>query len=126
MPKGDGIMERIEVVEVLEKIDVYYPGKVKVENAKFRLDAFAEALKDADAETVNKNLMKHIRTDEWPPSISNLLKENKESSRAVPNFEETRAYLKSRENKHPASEEVRREEAAKVRKILGIKTDGES
>lgn len=88
-------MKKPELVDLLTKIENLYPGRFKCDD--FTAKTWWEVLKDYPIGLCEKNLVKHVKTGEWPPSIANLISGHKDESRVynqnlVDAIENTRTY----------------------------------
>lgn len=72
-------MKKAEFVELMTLIDSFYPGRFK--NDEHTAKAWWEILKGHEFELCKSNLIKHVETSEWIPSIANLIAEEKDTSR---------------------------------------------
>lgn len=117
-------MERTEIALLLRKIDIYYDGKVKKADPKERFESWASVLADIDGELVNQNLMRHVKTNSFPPTLADLIQQPEKEGRAIPTFEQTQRYLKEKDDIQPASDETREKYLAQMRDILGIQGGG--
>lgn len=112
-------MDRNEAKQILRSVVIAYPN-YRVESLSDTLDEYSKRLEKADFYQVEKNLDNHIKSSKFAPSFAELL--SKPNGRVVPNAEETRAYLQKLDEYEPADEAVIKEEAAKVRAMLGVRT----
>lgn len=70
-------MDKLEVVILLETINMYYP-EFPHRNVEDTLNAWFEFFQDEDEKVIKKNLMKHVKYANSPPTIADLLKANKQ------------------------------------------------
>ena len=120
-------MEKNDVIDLIEAIDVYYPGKLKLENPAQTVKIWHEALASYNTDTIKNNLKRHVLSSPFPPGISDLVKQDA-ARVVVPNLEET--YKRIREqDAHAASVKAERTEAEKqeieriqkgIRDMLGM------
>lgn len=121
-------MNKNQVIDVLETISNVYQNKFKMENPKKVIEAWFNVLKDYEFDFVMDNLSQYIKSNHFPPSIADLVKEPEKRDRAIPSIDETREMLrKQKESEEWVAanreqiDEVRKREMAKVAKMLGIK-----
>jgi hypothetical protein len=108
-------MTKREVFQLLKLISVYYdPYEINQE----KVDEWFTVLKHDSFSRLEKNLRKHVAGSPYAPRVSDLIRKPENSSRAIPNVEETIAFLYHQEK--PASEEVVQQSLARMREILGI------
>lgn len=110
-------MNKIDVVEILKTINMYYPS-LKTGDLEKTADAWLKILKTEDKNLILKNLEEHVKTDHYPPTIADLLKVPKERGRYIPNVEETKKMLKEMENRTPATKEEKEKALAEIKKTL--------
>ena len=109
-------MTKREVFQLLKLISVYYdPYEIHQE----KVDEWFTVLKNDSFTRLEKNLRKHVAGSPYAPRVSDLIRKPESSSRAIPNVEETIAFLYQQEK--PASVEVVHESLARMREILGIR-----
>lgn len=117
-------MDRKQTAELLQDIQVSYPGKFHVLEPTRLLNAWTKALLRHDHDKVQANFEKHLETSAFPPTIADLVREKPtDRLNAIPNVEETRAYLETLGKASDLTEEQKatiESEKAKIRKILGI------
>lgn len=118
-------MNRTEVIDLLERIDALYPNRFKPTDLGITIAEWSEALADEDLETVNRNLAKYIKANDWPPNIANLLGVDGGTRTQVKNVKETAEFLQQYENRPPADPKVVAEERAKIRRLLGLDGEGD-
>lgn len=121
-------MKRNEVIDLLQDIEIFYPGKFKIENARI-VELWQNAMAEEDAGKINKNLKRYVLHNEWPPSISQLVDAEPEASGpAVPTLEQTKLYLQGMDNQRErvkeeldlhGNEEIEQAKA-EIRRILNI------
>lgn len=126
-------MNKDDIKTLLNTIDAFYPNKMKVEDPKFTLAVWHDALKDQDSEQVFFMLRTYAQDHDWPPGISNLLPPQEKYT--VPGVNETAERFKRYEEQQAAARQNQIENAeaieaakAKIRKILEIEgeTDAEN
>ena len=81
-------MKKTEVLTTLNAIAMYYPN-FKVGSLEETTDAWHLLLQDSEDAVVTKNLIEHIRTNRFPPTIADLLKLPEARDRAIPTAAET-------------------------------------
>jgi ethanolamine utilization protein EutP (predicted NTPase) len=64
-------MTKTEVYELLEHLEILYPGKYVVDEKS--INAIHFHLDDQDKTTVMRNLKRHAKESPFPPSISELV-----------------------------------------------------
>lgn len=69
-------MTDVEVAKLLKKINLYYPTFLP-HNVDETIDAWFVFLQNEDTEVIVKNLMKHVKYENSPPAISDLLGANR-------------------------------------------------
>src|SRR3954470_16637917 len=95
------LMTKREVFQLLKLISVYYdPYEIHQE----KVDEWFTVLKNDSFSRLEKNLRKHVAGSPYAPRVSDLIRKPKNSSRAIPDVEETIAFLYHQEK--TASEEV--------------------
>jgi len=109
-------MTKRDVFELLKLISVYYES---YEINQEKVDQWFKMLKDYQYGLLERNLRRHVACSPYAPKVSDLIRHPENGSRAIPNVEETRSFLK--QNQKPASEEVVQRSLAKIREILCIK-----
>lgn len=118
-------MNRKEVAELLQTIQASYQNKFNVKDPARTLDTWGKVLLKHDLNKVFSNLERHIETNPFPPTLSDLIKEKPmDRMNAIPNAEETRRYLDSFNNRTELTDEQEQQikiEQQKIRKILGIR-----
>lgn len=72
-------MKKPEMIELLTMIENFYPGRFKCDD--FTASTWWEVLKEYDFVFCKKNLIKHVQDGEWPPTIANLIKGHRDTSR---------------------------------------------
>lgn len=108
-------MTKREVFQLLKLISVYYdPYEIHQE----KVDEWFTVLKNDSFSRLEKNLRRHVAGSPYAPRVSDLIRKPEVSSRAIPNVEETIAFLYQPRKR--ASDEVVNESLAKIREILGI------
>lgn len=116
-------MTKKQVFEILSLINEFYEH---FDITQSKIDSWALLLKNSDFETVKDNLFKHCRTNKFPPKVSELLLEKTiiiDRMNAIPNAEETRAYIESLSQKKELTEQQKNQielEKSKIRGILGL------
>lgn len=120
-------MNKLEITEILDAIVMYYPSTfmVKPEAYKATVESWHLFLQDISKDTVTKNLIEHVKTERFPPSISDLLKvptvdKLENGRRAIPNAEETLLMLEQKANRVVATPEQRQKHLANIAEVLGI------
>lgn len=113
-------MSREEVAQLLGKIEVMYPGRVKCNDPIERFEAFANVLKSRDKELIHQNFMYHVENSPHPPTIAELVK--KAEKQTVPSMDATFAYLNQFELVEPSPERKAKMEKERmdIRNLLGI------
>lgn len=116
-------MTRAEVVELFKAITLSYPAfRLPDELAKDQVLHWYEHLKDVPFEAAMENLREHIRTERFPPTISDIRRGYSEEKSTVPGAEETRQWLREvdrmRERAVPMPEHVRKELRRIVRRTI--------
>ena len=109
-------MTKREVFQLLKLISVYYDS---FDFDQTRVDEWHAVLKVESYHRMEENLRKHVARSPYPPRISELICKAENSSRAIPNGDDTKYILYVKEK--PASKEVVERSLAKIREILGIK-----
>ncbi|MCQ6276012.1 hypothetical protein JMM81_13810 [Bacillus sp. V3B] len=108
-------MTKREVFQLLKLISVYYdPYEIHQE----KVNEWFAVLKNDSFSRLEKNLRKHVAGSPYAPRVSDLVRKPETGPRAIPNVEETIAFLYHREK--PASDEVVQASLARMREILGI------
>lgn len=92
-----------------------------MDDPKATIEAWHMILKDYSMDEVGEALKSHVENSPFAPTVSDLIK--KHTGRSIPNVEETRLLLNQYSQAQVASDEVREEEMAKIRIILGIKRE---
>lgn len=116
-------MKKSEVIDLLEQIDLFYPGRFRMEDPQKTINSWHNLLKDEDPKRIEENLIYHAKNSQYVPGISDLLKEPEGKKRVTPNADETQAYLKRYEEKanQPKDEEEIKKIQQEIRKMLNIK-----
>ncbi|WP_084786764.1 replicative helicase loader/inhibitor [Bacillus tuaregi] len=109
-------MTKREVFQLLKLISVYYEA---YEINQEKVDQWFMMLQDYPYSRLEKNLRKHVAFSPYAPKVSDLIRTADNGSRAIPNVEETLAFLYKKQK--PASPEVVQQSLTKIREILGIK-----
>ena len=116
-------MTKKEVFQLLKLIALYYePYEISQE----KVNEWFDVLKNESSKTLEQNLRCPASHSSYAPRISNLIRKPENGLRAIPNYEETLAFLY--QPVKPASEEVIQCSLAAIREVLGIKRgeqDGE-
>lgn len=111
-------MKKIEVVEVIEAIITFYPGTFKIDSVEETANAWYLFLKDCDKDIVMLTLKEHIKTNKFPPAISDLLAI--ENGRYIPNriktLELTSELLELKQSR--LSEQDREKESGHISHVL--------
>jgi hypothetical protein len=108
-------MTKREVFQLLKLISVYYdPYDIHQE----KVDKWFAMLKSDSFSRLEKNLRKHVAGSPYAPRVSDLIRKPEISSRAIPNVEETIAFLGQPGKR--ASDEVVQDSLARMREVLGI------
>jgi hypothetical protein len=107
-----GEMEKKEVAKLLDYVKAAYPMFVKDNNPAIIMDLWTRALKDYEYEAVFNNFMDYATRNEFPPKVSELLKNVsvKSSSYNIPDVAATKELLKKYEPA-PESERLTPEQA---------------
>lgn len=115
-------MTKGETKDLLTMVRTYYGGKFKVDDPQSTFNAWYIILAECDFETIKANFLAYVKTNKFPPSVSDLLAIEPAKDRAIPNGLETVAMFKRREDAERvlADPVVIEEEKAKMRKMLGI------
>lgn len=118
-------MDRKQTAELLQNIQASYPGKFNVSDPSRLLNAWEKALQKHSYEKIMDNFERHLETSVFPPTIADLVKEKPlDRMNAIPNAEETKAYLATLEQEVILTPEQRKKiekSKAKIREILGIR-----
>ena len=131
-------MNKSDVIEVIQTIETLYnnpftkniiPSEQK-QKIMSVVEAWYSILKDYEFNQVMKNLSEHVKRSRFAPTVSDLVQEKHlivDRMNAIPNAEETQAYLESltgdrEKNKNLSEEDLKEIEKAKAeaRRILGI------
>lgn len=72
-------MTKAEMITLLEQIESFFPGRFTADEKT--ASVWWEILKDYDFEHCRRNLIKHVQTSEFPPTIANLIAGSKDISR---------------------------------------------
>lgn len=131
-------MNKSDVIEVIQTIETLYnnpftkniiPSEQK-QKIMSVVEAWYSILKDYEFNQVMKNLREHVKRSRFAPTVSDLVQEKHlivDRMNAIPNAEETQAYLESltgdrEKNKNLSEEDLKEIEKAKAeaRRILGI------
>ena len=118
-------MDRKQVIQVLNSIQHSYPGKFNISDAAGLVNEWSKLLLPYEAEVVERNLQRHIKASPFPPSISDLVKQQGTPDRvqAIPDVEETKRMLDSMKQPEKISAEEKKrikQYQAQIRKTLGI------
>lgn len=113
-------MKKSEVTKLITDIDSYYRGRMITEDPTDLINSWYEALKDEDTAKVNANLIRHVKTSRYIPTISELVHTPDERMRTVPDVEATRQYLMEQERRaaEPKDLEAIEQEKKKIRAML--------
>jgi len=117
------MINKKQTFEILSLIQNFYEH---FEITQAKIDSWLLILKDSEFETVKENLLQYCRVNKFPPKVADLLNEKAKTvdrMNAIPNADETRAYLESFNNEQELTAEQRQQienEKAKIRRILGI------
>ena len=78
-------------------------------------------LADEDFEKVSRNLKRHIKESSYPPNIKELVWEDKEVLRGIPDSNETQKYIESLEErkKNALPQEVSLKYINEIKRLLG-------
>lgn len=112
-------MERSEIIGLLKKIDIFYPGRTP-ENPKAKLEAWEQMLRSYNVDTVERNFLNHVERSSYPPQISDLIRKTDEPKRVVPDAEKTKEMLQKYEEPQGCTPEELQEQLANLRRILGM------
>ncbi len=118
-------IELLDVVEIIEAICMYYPNNFKIRDLEQTAKAWHLPLQESDRSTVMSNLLAHIKTNHFPPTIADLLNAEQEKDkpdkyehqrRAIPNPEETLLMLENyeKQSENRATPEERTKALAKI------------
>lgn len=86
-------MDREQVLDILEKIDLFYPGRLKMDNPKKIILAWHSVLKDYEFNIIDRNLNEHVKNNKFPPSIADLI--TTESRRNIASVGDTMNLLET-------------------------------
>lgn len=106
-------MTREEVKKIFGLIASVYPNfmPLETEQARNKLDVWHDLLQDQDFAFVEKKVIKHIRNEKFPPTISEIINHKpKETDSFLDKLEEMK--------KQAASPEVVQQSLAQIREIL--------
>ena len=108
-------MMKREVFRIAELIMNFYS---EAEFDAPKLNAWHELLKSHEYEVVREMLLNYVKHHNQPPTIKQLIQEDKPNLAVVPDYEETKAMLELKPGE--GLSETAKEELAKIRVILGI------
>lgn len=66
-------MKKSEVVDLVKKVDAFYPGRLKTDDPAFVVETWHEVLKDSDYRKSKQKLINHVKNNKFPPSVSDLI-----------------------------------------------------
>ena len=106
-------MNKTEVIELIKTIKVYYPNAFNkydtAEGQAFVVNSYLRVLSEYDAKTVFNNLVKHAKTNNYQPTVHDLLQEEVKSNRYIPGVEETRKIVEEMEKRASQPMQVSKE-----------------
>jgi len=106
----------LQIKEIATTIKMAYPQATKDNSLVDLVKFYSKVLNDQDYEVVFGNLKAHILKSEYPPKVSDLVKQQPKS--IVPNHKETMEYLASLEPK--PEERLTREQALELARKAGL------
>lgn len=125
-------MTKEQVFEILKFIGEFYDF---FEITQSKIDAWYTVLKDYDFDMVMENAKEHVKRNDYPPKVSQLLRERerevfRDPALAVPSVEETRKMLAEMEEWEKRAQtletkKARRKSLIETAKILGIEPNKE-
>lgn len=72
--RGDNDVKKEEVVKLLNKVDAFYPGKIKDVQKKSMFESWSELLEDFPFDAAMVNLKNHAMTSPFLPAIADVTK----------------------------------------------------
>ena len=97
-------MKLDQLAEIVEDVRTNYPQITRELTLEAMYKLYKKYLLNEEYEHVMANLSNHIRTSDYPPKISDLVKQQpKQPKSIVPSHSETMAYLDSLEPKERLS-----------------------
>ena len=99
-------MIKKETFALMESIQQFFPH---FEITQSKIDSWQKVLSDADYKTVDDNLLKYVKSNKFPPTISDLVTKQDERIQNIPGIEETKSLLKSNAVENPVTEERMKE-----------------
>nr|WP_235973487.1 replicative helicase loader/inhibitor [Peribacillus faecalis] len=108
-------MMKREVFRIAELITSFYS---QAEFDQHKINAWHEVLKSHEYEVVKERLLDYVKHHNHPPTIKQLIQDDKTDSAVVPDYEETKAMLQLKRGAGLSA--TAKEELAKIRALLGI------
>mgnify|MGYP003506397213 CR=1 FL=1 len=109
------MMDRDEVKVILKVVVDFYGKRVMGEDSTAWVNNWHMVLKDENFDDVNNNLIKYIKTNEYPPKPANLISP-KDYGVKVPGVDATKEYLAGlRNNKINLSDKELEEKLKRLR-----------
>ena len=65
-------MEKNEVIILIDKLNIYYPGRLKMDNPRKLIEAYYDILKGCDTKKVMANMERHALNSKYVPTIAEL------------------------------------------------------
>lgn len=91
-------MKQTETQEIFKLIVIYYPN---FKHSKQMFDAWHNILKDSEFADIKANLEAYVKSNKFPPVISDLIDNAPTEGRSIPTVEETKHMLDKREAERP-------------------------
>ncbi|AYP68790.1 loader and inhibitor of phage [Bacillus phage vB_BpsM-61] len=104
-------MKKTEMVDLLEEIELFFPGRFTMDEKIASL--WWRIIKDYDYKLCKTNLDKHVRESKFPPTIAQLIITDKDQSR--PYDKDLQSEI---ENTRPYDDIVRDIEKRTGRKVI--------
>ncbi|MED1287328.1 replicative helicase loader/inhibitor [Bacillus mycoides] len=116
-------MNKKQTFELLKAISALYPI---FEVTQLKIDLWTTTLVEQEYEEMMKNLSNYAKYNQFPPKISDLLKEDHEVKYTGPTVAETKTMFSQwdRNSEDIAPPEEREKHLKEIAKILGIKRRG--
>lgn len=115
-------MDKKEVVEIIKTISNIYGSKFKMDDPQGTVNAWHMVLVDYEFDSIMANLQSYVKTNRFAPSVADIIEVEPAKDRAIPSYDETKEMMAKwdQERANAANDEIKKEQLANMRKILGI------
>ena len=114
-------MDHKQIGIIMEVIYTNYQNQLNKLDSNKYYNNLKFFLADEDFEKVSRNLKRHIKESSYPPNIKELVWEDKDVLRGIPDSNETQKYIESLEErkKNALPQEVSLKYINEIKRLLG-------